>query len=168
MNENSKAGDWCYFTQTLPSWYAGGTYMNFTGINNTQISIRTKTVETDQLGLGPGNTLIQYYNHSSLTNNIQKNSSLPMMGTTLIEIFVLQKTDKNDFKLQVTKCTNREIIDLVIDNSMIYLEICIWGFIAGGIFVFLKFMQWVCKGRPAWETNRFVQDEEQDLYSRVE
>lgn len=32
INKDSKLGDWCYFTQNLPKWYAGGLYMNYTGL----------------------------------------------------------------------------------------------------------------------------------------
>ena len=56
-HEGSKKGDWCYLTQTLPKFYAGGLFMNYTLSKDVQFVIRT----TQDSG-----NLVTYYNHTSL------------------------------------------------------------------------------------------------------
>lgn len=91
--KDSKKGDWCYISQPLPAGYSGGLIMNFSLSTSTEFAMKITTYPK-----------VMYFNNASISKYVDKNNTIPMIGTSQIEIYYMKQDDKDDgFSIQFSR-----------------------------------------------------------------
>lgn len=158
--EGSKKGEWCYVSQALPKFYAGGLYMNYTLSKDVQFIIRT----TQASG-----SIVQYYNHTSIKLS-SINHTIPMLDASLIDMYLHRTADMasgvtSDFKLDFHRITANGVIKKLQLDQSVYIIWMVSFILLGIVYCFLLLLYRKLRAKEAWEQTDFVQKE--DVYVRV-